>query len=98
MPTCAVVGLEGVLIEASIGPGLPASNIVGSPDALVQEAKVWPDETASGIGLSLSEAVLDWMRLAAVSGRLSSARAVERPGLAEGPRPDDRLGYDASRP
>ncbi len=37
--TCAVVGLEGALVEVDIGPGLPAFNIVGLPDAAVQEAK-----------------------------------------------------------
>ena len=39
--TCAVVGLEGALVEVEvdIGPGLPAFNIVGLPDAAVQEAK-----------------------------------------------------------
>ena len=39
--TCAVVGLEGVKIEVEvdISPGLPALNIVGLPDAAVQEAK-----------------------------------------------------------
>ncbi len=39
--TFAVVGLEGALVEVevAIGPGLPAFNIVGLPDAAVQEAK-----------------------------------------------------------
>ena len=39
--TCAVVGLEGALVEVEvdIGPGLPAFTIVGLPDAAVQEAK-----------------------------------------------------------
>ncbi len=37
--TCAVVGLEGALVEVDIGPGLPAFYIVGLPDAAVQEAK-----------------------------------------------------------
>ncbi len=39
--TCAVVGLEGALVEVEvdIGPGLPAFNIVGLPDAAVQEAR-----------------------------------------------------------
>ncbi len=39
--TCAVVGLDGALVEVEvdIGPGLPAFNIVGLPDAAVQEAK-----------------------------------------------------------
>ena len=39
--TCAVVGLEGVLVavEVDIAPGLPAFNIVGLPDTAVQEAR-----------------------------------------------------------
>src|SRR5450756_2562017 len=39
--TCAVIGLEGALVEVEvdIGPGLPAFTIVGLPDAAVQEAK-----------------------------------------------------------
>ncbi|MBF8267587.1 MAG: Mg(2+) Chelatase family protein [Dehalococcoidia bacterium] len=39
--TCAIVGLEGYLVEAEvdISPGLPAFNIVGLPDAAVQEAR-----------------------------------------------------------
>ena len=39
--TCAVVGLEGALVEAEvdIGPGLPRFDIVGLPDAAIQEAR-----------------------------------------------------------
>ena len=39
--TCAVVGLEGELVEVEvdISQGLPAFNIVGLPDAAVQEAR-----------------------------------------------------------
>lgn len=39
--TCAVVGLEGELVEVEvdISQGLPAFNIVGLPDAIVQEAR-----------------------------------------------------------
>ena len=39
--TCAVVGLEGALVEVEvdIGHGLPAFTIVGLPDAAVNEAK-----------------------------------------------------------
>ncbi|MCH7842780.1 MAG: YifB family Mg chelatase-like AAA ATPase [Chloroflexi bacterium] len=39
--TCAVVGLDGfvVQVEVDISPGLPVFNIVGLPDAAVQEAK-----------------------------------------------------------
>jgi magnesium chelatase family protein len=39
--SCAVVGLEGVIVEVEvdISPGLPSFTIVGLPDAAVQEAK-----------------------------------------------------------
>jgi Subunit ChlI of Mg-chelatase len=39
--TCAVVGLEGALVEVEVdlGPGLPAFTIFGLPDVAVQEAK-----------------------------------------------------------
>ena len=39
--TCAVIGLDGQLIQAEtdISPGLPAFHIVGLPDTAVQEAK-----------------------------------------------------------
>jgi magnesium chelatase family protein len=39
--TCAVVGLEGyvVEVEVDISPGLPAFHIVGLPDTAVQEAR-----------------------------------------------------------
>ena len=39
--TCAVIGLEGALVEVEvdIGHGLPAFTIVGLPDAAVNEAK-----------------------------------------------------------
>ena len=39
--TCAVVGLDGFIVEVEvdISPGLPAFNIVGLPDAAVQEAR-----------------------------------------------------------
>ena len=39
--TCAVVGLEGALVEVEvdIGHGLPAFSIVGLPDTAVTEAK-----------------------------------------------------------
>ena len=39
--TCAVIGLEGALVEVEvdISPGLPAFNIVGLPDIAVQESK-----------------------------------------------------------
>jgi len=39
--TCAVVGLDGVLVEAEvdISPGLPSFTIVGLPDTPVQEAR-----------------------------------------------------------
>ena len=39
--SCAVVGLDGyiVQVEVDISPGLPAFNIVGLPDAAVQESR-----------------------------------------------------------
>ena len=39
--SCAILGLEGAVIEVEvdISPGLPAFNIVGLPDAAVQEAR-----------------------------------------------------------
>ncbi len=39
--SCAVVGLEGVLVEVEVdtGPGLPGMTIVGLPDAAVQESR-----------------------------------------------------------
>ena len=39
--SCAVVGLDGFLVEVEvdISPGLPAFHIVGLPDAAVQESK-----------------------------------------------------------
>ena len=39
--TCAVVGLDGALVEveADIGMGLPALTVVGLPDAAVQESR-----------------------------------------------------------
>lgn len=39
--TCAVVGLDGAIVEVEvdIAPGLAAFNIVGLPDAAVQESK-----------------------------------------------------------
>jgi magnesium chelatase family protein len=39
--SCAVVGLDGAIVEVEvdISPGLPAFNIVGLPDAAVQEAR-----------------------------------------------------------
>jgi magnesium chelatase family protein len=39
--TCAVVGLDGALVEVEvdIAPGLPRFNVVGLPDAAVQEAR-----------------------------------------------------------
>src|SRR4030043_190383 len=39
--SCAVVGLEGAIVEVEvdISPGLPSFTIVGLPDAAVQEAR-----------------------------------------------------------
>jgi magnesium chelatase family protein len=38
--SCAVVGLEGVIVEVEVdaGQGLPGMDIVGLPDAAVQRA------------------------------------------------------------
>ncbi|TAK55702.1 MAG: hypothetical protein EPO25_03140 [Gammaproteobacteria bacterium] len=39
--TCAVVGLDGALVEVEvdIGPGLPAFNLVGLGDTAIQESR-----------------------------------------------------------
>lgn len=39
--SAAVVGLQGELVEVEVDllPGLPAVNVVGLPDTMVQEAK-----------------------------------------------------------
>ena len=39
--TCAVVGLDGALVEveADIGMGLPALTVVGLPDAAITESR-----------------------------------------------------------
>ena len=39
--SCAVIGLEGVIVEVEVdtGPGLPKMVIVGLPDAAVQESR-----------------------------------------------------------
>ena len=39
--SAAVVGLEGELVEVEVDilPGMPAVNVVGLPDTMVQEAK-----------------------------------------------------------
>jgi magnesium chelatase family protein len=39
--TCAVVGLDGAIVEVEVdlGHGIPAFTIVGLPDAAVQEAR-----------------------------------------------------------
>ena len=37
--TCAVVGLDGAIVEVDLGHGIPAFTIVGLPDAAVQEAR-----------------------------------------------------------
>jgi len=39
--SCAVVGLEGAIVEVEvdISPGLPAFTVVGLPDTAVQEAR-----------------------------------------------------------
>ncbi len=52
--TCAVVGLEGALVEVDVGPGIPAFNILGLPDAAVQEAKERVRAAVKNRGLSSS--------------------------------------------
>jgi magnesium chelatase family protein len=37
--TCAVIGIEGAVVEVDISPGLPAFTIGGLPDPAVQEAR-----------------------------------------------------------
>jgi len=39
--SCAVIGLEGVIVEVEVdfGQGLPKMTIVGLPDAAVQESR-----------------------------------------------------------
>ncbi|MBP7355531.1 MAG: magnesium chelatase, partial [Longilinea sp.] len=39
--SCAVIGLDGVIVEVEVdtGPGLPSIVIVGLPDAAVQESR-----------------------------------------------------------
>ncbi len=39
--SCAVIGLDGVIVEVEVdtGPGLPGMDIVGLPDAAVQESR-----------------------------------------------------------
>jgi len=39
--SCAVIGLEGVVVEVEVNyaQGLPGMDIVGLPDAAVQESK-----------------------------------------------------------
>ena len=39
--SCAVIGLEGVVVEVEVdyGEGLPGITIVGLPDAAVQECR-----------------------------------------------------------
>ena len=37
--TCAVIGLDGVIVEVDISPGFPSFTVVGLLDAAVQEAR-----------------------------------------------------------
>ena len=37
--TCAVVGLDGYIVEVDISPGLPRFDVVGLPGTAVQEAR-----------------------------------------------------------
>ena len=54
--TCAVVGLEGALVEVEvdIGPGLPAFNIVGLPDAACRKLRRHPAAVKNSGADSLS--------------------------------------------
>ena len=51
--SCAVVGLDGVLVEVEVdtGPGLPAMVIVGLPDAAVQESRERVQSAVKNAGL-----------------------------------------------
>jgi len=61
--TCAVVGLEGAIVEVEvdISPGLPSFTIVGLPDAAVQEAKerVRPAIRNSGCAFPMKRIVVN---------------------------------------
>jgi len=52
--SCAVIGLEGVIVEVEVdtGPGLPKMVIVGLPDAAVQESRERVRSAVSNAGFS----------------------------------------------
>ncbi len=51
--SCAVIGLEGVIVEVEVdtGPGLPGIIIVGLPDAAVQESRERVQSAVKNAGL-----------------------------------------------
>ena len=51
--SCAVIGLEGVIVEVEVdtGPGLPSIIIVGLPDAAVQESRERVQAAVKNAGL-----------------------------------------------
>jgi magnesium chelatase family protein len=51
--SCAVIGLEGVIVEVEVdtGPGLPAMVIVGLPDTAVQESRERVQSAVKNAGL-----------------------------------------------
>jgi magnesium chelatase family protein len=51
--SCAVIGLEGVIVEVEVdtGPGLPSMVIVGLPDAAVQESRERVQSAIKNAGL-----------------------------------------------
>ncbi len=51
--SCAVIGLEGVIVEVEVdtGPGLPGMIIVGLPDAAVQESRERVQSAIKNAGL-----------------------------------------------
>ena len=74
---CAVVGLEGALIEVEvdIGQGLPAFSIVGLPDAAVNEAKERVADRASSCSRRGQQGVLIILDYSARGASSSSARS-----------------------
>ena len=51
--SCAVIGLDGVIVEVEVdtGPGLPGMVIVGLPDAAVQESRERVQSAVKNAGL-----------------------------------------------
>ena len=56
--SCAVIGLEGVIVEVEVdtGDGLPGMVIVGLPDAAVQESRERVQAAIKNAGLVLTRA------------------------------------------